>query len=70
MAIKDFVVGAGILGLITIVLVIGIACVVAPIVVAILVANFFMLTGVNWWAVVIVISVILMGIMGRLANSS
>ena len=69
MDIIDYLIGVGIIGFIGLVLLCVLALFCAPIIVAILIANYFCLTGISWWAVVIVLWLIIAGIISKLSTN-
>lgn len=68
MDIFDYLMGAGIIGFAILIIFIIIVIVLAPIIVAMAVANYLGLTGIIWWAFVIVIWLIISGIISRLSS--
>lgn len=68
MDIIDYLMGAGIVGFICLVILFTIFLICAPLIVAILIANYFSLAGVSWWAAVIVLWLIISGIISKLST--
>lgn len=66
MNIIDYLTGAGVIGIICLILLVIIFLFCAPIIVAIFIANYLGLTGIIWWAFVVVIWLIVVGIITKL----
>lgn len=68
MDIIDYLTGAGIIGIIVLCLLVVIFLFIAPIIVAVFIANYMGLTGIIWWAFVIVIWLLISGILSKLSS--
>lgn len=68
MDIIDYLKGAGVIGIIVLIFIVILVLICAPIIVAILVANYFALTGISWWAVVIVVALFIAGLLSKLSS--
>ena len=66
MDIIDYLMGAGVIGIICLIILIAVFLFCAPIIVAIVIANYLGLTGIIWWAFVVVIWLIIAGILTKL----
>ena len=67
MDIYDYLAGAGIIGIIVLIILIAIFFFIAPIIVAVYIANALGLTGIVWWAFVVVIWLIIGAIINRVS---
>lgn len=68
MNLVDWLTGFGIIGIILLGIILIFIPAIAAFIVATLVANYFVLSGIYWWAVVIVLFFVIMGIMGRVSS--
>lgn len=68
MDIVDYLKGAGVIGIIILIVLIMFFVICAPLIVAILIANSFHITGIYWWAMVLVIWFIIAGIISKLSS--
>lgn len=59
MDITDYLMGAGVIGFICLIILVIVFMFIAPIIVAVFIANAMGLTGIVWWAFVIVIWLII-----------
>ena len=66
----DFLTGLGVIGIFIIIVLIIIFVILCPLIVAIIIANYFALTGISWWAVVIVLWLIIAGIISKLGTNN
>lgn len=66
----DILTGLGAIGFVILIVLIVIFIGICPLIVAILVANYLMLTGISWWAVVIVLWLIIAGIISKLGSNN
>lgn len=69
MSLIDWLAGAGIIGIIILIAFLVFVPAIAAVVVATMIASYFSLTGLGWWAVVILLFLFIMGILGRLSSS-
>ena len=67
MDIYDYLASAGIIGIIVLIILIAIFFFIAPIIVAVYIANALGLTGIVWWAFVVVIWLIIGAIINRVS---
>ncbi len=67
MDIIDYLAGAGLIGIICLIILVVVFMFCAPIIVAIVIANYLGLSGIIWWAFVVVIWLIIAGVISKLS---
>ena len=67
MDIIDYLAGAGLIGMICLIISIIVFVFCAPIIVAIVIANYLGLSGIIWWAFVVVIWLIIASLISKLS---
>lgn len=68
MDIEDIGMGMGIVGLILLILIVLFIPLIATIILGVFVANMLGLTGIVWWAFLVVFYIIVMGLIGLVTN--
>ena len=66
MSLIDYLKGAGVIGFIVLIVIVAIAICIAPIIVAVFIANALGVTGLTWWAFVLVIWFVIAGLISFL----
>ena len=68
MDIVDYLTGIGVIGIVVLCILIAIFLFIAPIIVAVFIANHLGLTGIVWWAFVVVIWLLIAGIISKVSS--
>lgn len=68
MSLIDVLTGIGVIGIIIFIVLLIFIPAIAAFIVASLIASHFALSGIAWWAVVIVVFLIIMAIIGKLSS--
>lgn len=68
MSLIDYLTGIGIVGIVLLCIIIAIFIFIAPILIAMYIANYFHFNGIMWWAVVIVLWLIIAGLISKLTS--
>lgn len=68
MSMVDYLMGIGYIGIILLCVIITVFIFIAPILIAMYIANYLHFNGVMWWAVVIVLWLIIAGLISKLTS--